>query len=91
MIARRIVVRGRVQGVFYRNWTVATANGLGVRGWVRNRHDGSVEILACGDEAAVEALVEACRRGPEAAQVEAVDVEGSAETCLDGFGKRPTC
>ncbi len=49
MIARRLVVRGRVQGVFYRNWTVATARGLAVSGWVRNLSSGEVEIFAVGD------------------------------------------
>lgn len=71
----RVRVHGRVQGVFFRNWTMDRALALGVRGWVRNRRDGSVELVAFGDEGAVEALVAACRAGPPAARVERVEVE----------------
>jgi acylphosphatase len=75
MTGARIRVYGRVQGVFFRNWTVDRARALGVRGWVRNRRDGSVELVAYGDEEAVEALTCACRTGPPAAQVERIEVE----------------
>ena len=56
-IAQRLVISGRVQGVGYRDWTVATARGLGLDGWVRNRRDGGVEALVAGDAAAISALV----------------------------------
>ena len=79
MIGRRIRVHGRVQGVFFRNWTADKAHSLGVSGWVRNRRDGSVEVLAYGDDVAVDALIAACRTGPPAAKVERVAVE-AAET-----------
>ncbi|MGA1498153.1 MAG: acylphosphatase, partial [Steroidobacteraceae bacterium] len=59
MIARRLHIQGRVQGVFYRQWTVETATGLGLQGWVRNRSDGTVEAQVQGDEAAVESFIEA--------------------------------
>lgn len=68
-VARRVVVEGRVQGVGFRDWTARTARDLGVHGWVRNRRDGSVEALLAGPEAAVAAMVEACRRGPPLARV----------------------
>ena len=71
----RMRIHGRVQGVFFRNWAMERARALGVRGWVRNRRDGSVEIVAFGDEDAVGALTAACRTGPPAARVERVDVE----------------
>ncbi len=71
----RVRVRGRVQGVFFRNWTMDRARALGVRGWVRNRRDGTVELAAFGEEEAVEALVAACRSGPPAAKVERIEVE----------------
>jgi len=91
-VARRLQVYGRVQGVAYRAWTVETARALGVRGWVRNRRDGSVEVLLIGAEAAVAHLIEACRRGPPAARVERIDVADEAAvsgTVLD-FRQMPT-
>ncbi len=90
MTARRIIVRGEVQGVFYRNWTVQQAKMLGIAGWVRNRRDGSVEIAAQGDEAALRALIDLCWKGPPAARVTAVDVEDSDDIAADGFEKRAT-
>lgn len=71
----RIRVYGRVQGVFFRNWTMDKARSLGVRGWVRNRRDGSVELVAFGEEESVEGLIAACRTGPPAAKVERIEVE----------------
>jgi acylphosphatase len=88
--ARRIVVRGRVQGVFYRNWTVTAARALGLAGWVRNRRGGEVEILAMGPEQAIERLAAMCREGPPAASVDEVEVEEAEPEPLDGFSKRPT-
>jgi acylphosphatase len=73
MAARRLVISGRVQGVGFRHWMLAQARTLGVYGWVRNRADGSVEALIDGDEAAVEEMLRACRRGPRLAVVEAID------------------
>lgn len=73
--AIRAVVRGRVQGVGFRDATVRRARALGALGWVRNADDGAVLVHAEGDPAAVEALVEFLREGPRAARVDAVDVE----------------
>jgi len=73
MIARRVVVRGRVQGVGYRYSTVEAAERYGITGWVRNRRDGTVEALIQGETAAVLAMLDWCRRGPPGARVEAVD------------------
>ncbi|MDH4106021.1 MAG: acylphosphatase [Gammaproteobacteria bacterium] len=75
MIARRCRVSGRVQGVFYRASTRARAEVLGVTGHARNLPDGSVEVLACGDEAAVTALCEWLWRGSPASSVRKVEVE----------------
>ena len=90
MAARRLLVSGRVQGVFYRNWTVAEARALGLAGWVRNLRSGEVEILASGPEEAIGRLVERCRQGPPAARVADVRVEEAEEEPLDRFEKRPT-
>ena len=89
-MSKRLIVTGRVQGVWFRGWTVDQAQALGVDGWVRNRRDGSVEILVGGPEAAVEALIARCREGPPAARVEHVEVEEADEAVLPGFEQRPT-
>jgi acylphosphatase len=74
VIARRLVVRGRVQGVGYRFAMVGAAAQAAVRGWVRNRRDGSVEAHVQGDGAAVLALIAWCESGPPGAQVSDVEV-----------------
>ncbi len=68
-IAVRVVVEGRVQGVGYRAFAVHEAQLRGLRGWVRNRRDGTVEALLIGAPEAVDAAIEACRRGPRSAHV----------------------
>jgi acylphosphatase len=87
IIARRCFVSGRVQGVFYRASTRQRAQELGCRGYARNLPDGSVEVLAIGDPAAVHALVEWLRQGPPAAQV--TDVR-CAEVTLAELGELPS-
>ncbi|MHC8509725.1 MAG: acylphosphatase [Rhodospirillales bacterium] len=66
-------VTGRVQGVWFRGWTVKQAAALGLDGWVRNNPDGSVELLAAGAPDAVEALLRACLSGPPLANVTGVE------------------
>lgn len=90
MTAKRLIVRGRVQGVFYRNWTIEQARALGLTGWVRNLRSGEVEIFANGADADVAELIQRCRRGPPAAVVEGVDVSDAAPEPLDRFEKRPS-
>ena len=90
MLARRVVVRGRVQGVGFRYAMVAAAQARGVTGWVRNRRDGSVEALVQGDAEAVESVIAWCRRGPPAAQVSGVDVAEADVEAHAEFGARPT-
>ena len=86
----RLRITGRVQGVGYRAWAVETARRLGLRGWVRNRADGSVEALVSGDEDAVAAMIEACHQGPFAARVAEVAVSDDEEDGSSGFAPRPT-
>jgi acylphosphatase len=88
--AVRLRITGRVQGVGYRLWATRTAAGLGLRGWVRNCSDGSVEALATGAPEAVAALVEACRQGPRGAHVSAVTVAEAEDDGSLGFGALPT-
>jgi acylphosphatase len=71
----RVRIHGLVQGVGFRAWAMERARALGVRGWVRNRRDGSVELVAYGEDEPVEALTAACRTGPPAARVERIEVE----------------
>jgi acylphosphatase len=86
----RVMIRGRVQGVWFRAWTAGEAQRLALDGWVRNRVDGSVEAVFQGPEAAVREMVELCRIGPPAARVDQVE-ELPAETLVAaGFMQKPT-
>jgi acylphosphatase len=82
---RRVVVHGRVQGVFFRDGVRRRAEAVGVAGWVRNRPDGTVEAVFEGPAEAVEAMVAFCRRGPARAVVERVDLEEEAPRGERGF------
>ncbi|HUB96130.1 MAG TPA: acylphosphatase [Stellaceae bacterium] len=89
-IAVRMTVEGRVQGVGYRVWAVGEATRLGLRGWVRNRRDGSVEALLIGAPDSVDAMVEACRHGPRAARVARLSRESATDDGTQGFHERAT-
>lgn len=86
----RLRIEGRVQGVGYRVWAIETAAGLGLRGWVRNRVDGSVEIRVSGTPPAITVLIEACEQGPRGALVARVAVTDEADDGSTGFAARPT-
>jgi acylphosphatase len=88
--AVRLRISGRVQGVGYRAWAVRRAAELGLRGWVRNRADGSVEALAIGNDDAVAAMIEACRKGPLGARVVNVNTSNVADDGSLGFDARRT-
>jgi acylphosphatase len=91
MVARRVIVRGRVQGVGYRYAMIEAARTLRVSGWVRNRRDGTVEALVQGEPEAVEHLLAWCHSGPPSARVTAVaTVPAEPDQALDGFVHRPT-
>ena len=80
-----VVVRGRVQGVFFRDGVYEQARALGVSGWVRNRSDGAVEGVFEGHRPAVERVVDWCRTGPPRAHVEDLDLRWEAAEGLVGF------
>jgi acylphosphatase len=82
---RRVVVRGRVQGVFFRDTTRRMAAERGVAGWVRNRRDGAVEAVFEGEPEAVESMVRFAHEGPRGADVESVEVVEEEPEGLSGF------
>ena len=88
VIGRKVRVYGRVQGVFFRQWTVKQADALGVSGWVHNARDGSVEAHLTGEEGAVAKLIEHMRRGPPQARVEHVTIEAVEPEPVEGFSVR---
>lgn len=80
----------------FRYWTGRAARDFEIEGWVRNRRDGSVEIVVAGEPSAVEAMIEACKRGPSSARVEALNVTDASEDELklrragESFSELPT-
>lgn len=89
-ISARVRIYGKVQGVWFRAWTVHEAEAAGVAGWVRNRVDGSVEASFHGEAAAVRTMIERCRQGPPKARVERVEETVEPEPVTQGFTQRPT-
>lgn len=89
-IARRLRIQGRVQGVGYRAWTVGAARQLGLDGWVRNRHDGSVEALAVGPPETIQLFIDQCRKGPPLAAVDSIDIEEAIGITPAGFTQKST-
>jgi acylphosphatase len=87
-VAKRVVVHGSVQGVFFRDTTRRKADQRGVSGWVRNCSDGTVEALFEGDADAVESMVAFAREGPRGASVERVDVSDASPEGSGGFEVR---
>ena len=88
MVRRRVIVDGRVQGVWFRETCRRQAEGHGVRGYVRNRPDGRVEAEFEGPEPAVDAMIDWCRRGPSRAVVTGVDVADLTPTGDTAFSVR---
>lgn len=88
MIALRLSVHGRVQGVFYRNWTVNTARQLGLAGWVRNCPDGTVAAHLEGEEPVVRRMIELMHSGPPNARVDHIDLEECAPEHFATFDRR---
>jgi acylphosphatase len=88
MTRRRVVVHGRVQGVFFRGSAVERAREVGVDGWVRNRSDGTVEAVFEGNQAQVAEMVRFCREGPPWARVDRVEEFEEEPENIGGFGVR---
>jgi acylphosphatase len=88
--AVHLIIRGRVQGVGYRVWAREAARSLGLDGWVRNRTDGTVEMVAVGGPEALDRLAEACRSGPPGARVGSVDRSEAEDDASSGFELRRT-
>jgi acylphosphatase len=86
----RLRIAGRVQGVGYRAWAMRVAAEYGLRGWVRNRADGTVEMLVTGTDDAAAAMIAAARRGPPAARVSDVGIADDEDDRSLGFVARPT-
>ena len=84
-IRRRVIVRGRVQGVFFRDTLRRSAEARGVAGWASNRDDGAVEAVFEGDLTVVNELIEVCRRGPSRARVEDLEVFEEEPEGLSSF------
>jgi acylphosphatase len=89
-IARLVRITGKVQGVWYRGWTCDEAEQRNLRGWVRNRADGSVEALFAGPPKPVAEMIRACEAGPPAAQVAAVRAEVAELPAGPGFLQLPS-
>ena len=85
MVRRRLVIYGRVQGVFFRDTMRRLAEQADVAGWARNTWEGTVEAVLEGEPDAVERLVVFARRGPEGARVERVDVSEESPEGLEAF------
>lgn len=88
--AVRLMVGGHVQGVGFRWWVVGEARALGVDGWVRNRRDGRVEVLAVGEDRALDRLTSALASGPPGARVTSVDPEDADDDGSKGFEQKST-
>jgi acylphosphatase len=87
--AVRLRIKGRVQGVGYRDWAIDQAEALGLDGWVRNLRSGEVEALVSGPDAAVDRMIEACRRGPPIARVTDIEITPAAPPPGSGFHRLP--
>ena len=90
IVARRLEISGKVQGVGFRYFVAHYARQQGLRGWVHNRRDGSVEALLIGEEAAVGVVADQCRRGPPQARVDRLDAAPAQDDGSTDFIERAT-
>jgi len=90
IITMNIRIEGEVQGVGFRDFAIREANARRLKGWVRNRSDGSLEALAHGPRTVVESFITACITGPRGARVTAFNLEKAEPPDSLGFTRRPT-
>ena len=90
MASKRLLISGKVQGVFYRHWTETTARSLGLEGWVRNLRSGEVEIHVSGADDKVDEMIRRCWDGPPHAQVNDIQVDDVEPEAIQGFSARAT-
>lgn len=86
----RVHIKGRVQGVFFRAWTVSQAHDRGLAGWVRNLRNGAVEACFSGAPDRVDAMLQACKSGPDMAHVTDITVHPDDAPLDEGFRQLPT-
>ena len=89
-VAVRARIYGRVQGVYYRNWTKGEADRIGLHGWVRNRADGSVEALFVGAGSDVDEMLALCHEGSPHASVDRISTEVAKGIAASRFDVKPT-
>jgi len=90
IISMNVRVEGNVQGVGFRDFAVREATGRGLKGWVRNRSDGTVEMVACGLRGDVEAFIATCIAGPRGSRVTACNLQPTELPNGAGFIRRPS-
>ncbi len=88
--AVRVLLYGRVQGVFFRDWTVQNASRLGLDGWVRNRSDGTVEALFVGPDDLVDKMIKLAHVGPPSAKVSEIECTKAIGITPKGFVQKPS-
>ena len=86
----RLRIHGRVQGVGFRDWVARNIRNPGIAGWVRNRRDGTVEMVLEGEDAEIERAIGKCREGPPLARVATIEVTAEPELADKGFSILPT-
>jgi len=90
LTSMRMRIEGFVQAVGYRNFAIAEATRLGLNGWIRNRADGTVEVLISGPTKTVEAFIAQAAKGPPGSQVKSFELHNSEPPAEKGFHRRPS-
>lgn len=90
IITKHLSIYGKVQGVGYRMWAQHTAKHCRLSGWVRNKNDGSVELVASGYETDMKRFITECYKGPKAAEIEFINIAPGINERIEGFEIRET-